>query len=415
MLNNIDNIKSALSSLISKDNDEIKNILLDVSITIRRNIDDIIMANQIDLNTFLKHHDNTNPRYDRLVLNKERLNEIIKEMNSIVNLEFDVNKNIIEDYIPDISKIHIRKISVPIGIIGVVYESRPNVTIDVFSLCFRSQNVCILKGGSESYNTNLYIVNLIKSVLKKYNLENAITLLGSDRDEIFNIIHNQGIDLCIARGGKDLINFVKQNTKIPFIETGAGVVHMYYDEFGDLEIAKKVLLNSKTRRVSVCNALDSLIIHKNKLSELYQLISIMEGHKVKIYADEICYNILQDRYKYLSKATDEHIGKEFLNYELFLKSTESNIDAINFINQNTSKHSEIIITEKEENKEMFSRLIDTAVIYINTSSAFTDGAQFGLGAEIGISTQKLHARGPMGINTLRTIKYVVDSNGLTRK
>ena len=349
---------------------------------------------------------------------------MVQEMCNVADCSFDIDNNIINKYTMNSelqqSKILIEKISIPFGLIAIIYESRPNVTSDAFAICFRSQNACFLKGGKESVHSNIIIVSIIKDVLKQYGLENVINLITSDREDVKTILKAKGlIDLCIPRGGKGLINFVRKNAEIPVIETGAGVVNLYFDEFGDVNIGKKIVLNSKTRRVSVCNALDCILIHKSQLNNLYDLVADLKKKNIIIYADKIFYKHLnnnnQNKYKFLEYATKKHDGMEFLDYKILIKCVNSIDKAIDYINKYGSFHSECIITSNENNAKYFTTNIDASTVYVNTSTAFTDGAQLGLNSEIGISTQKTHVRGPVSIEHLRTTKYVIKSNGSIRE
>jgi glutamate-5-semialdehyde dehydrogenase len=312
----------------------------------------------------------------------------------------------------------ITKTSVPFGVIGIIYEARPNVTFDVFSLCLKSGNACILKGGSDAIDSNTAIVEIIREVLLKHNIdENVLTLLPAGREETAQLLNAQGyVDLIIPRGSQNLINFVRQNASIPVIETGAGICHTYFDEFGDKEKGREIIFNAKTRRVSVCNALDCLVIEEKRLSDLPYMAEKLSEKDVVIYADEQSYRVLNGNYPahLLKEATDESFGTEFLSYKMAIKTVATFNEAIDHITKYSSKHSEAIISENKERIDLFRKLIDASSVYSNTSTAFTDGAQFGLGAEIGISTQKLHARGPMALEELTSYKYIIEGNGQVR-
>ena len=313
----------------------------------------------------------------------------------------------------------ISKISVPFGVVGVIYEARPNVTFEVFSLCFKSGNACILKGGSDAINTNSAIAGIIKEVLAKNGIDhNILTLLSAGHDETKQLLTARDyVDLIIPRGSRGLIDFVRENSSIPVIETGAGICHTYFDESGDRDKGRIIIHNAKTRRVSVCNALDCLIIHEKRLDDLYYLVELCSGSSVIIYADEKAYQALNGKYPsdYLRKASPESFGTEFLSYKMAIKTADSSEEALSHIEKYGSKHSEAIISEDPERKREFFRLVDASSVYSNASTAFTDGAEFGLGAEIGISTQKLHARGPMGLEEMTTYKWIIDGNGQIRK
>ena len=313
---------------------------------------------------------------------------------------------------------NISKITVPFGVIGIIYEARPNVTFDVFSLCLKSGNACVLKGGSDANDSNEAILKVIQEVLRKHNLdENILALLPADREATAELLHAHGlVDLIIPRGSQNLINFVRENSSIPVIETGAGICHTYFDEFGDTEKGQAIVNNAKTRRPSVCNALDCLIIHKNRLSDLPALTELLPGSNVVIYADPDAYQALQGKYpeNLLEPATEESFGTEFLSYKMAVKTVENIDEALDHIAAFSSKHSEAIISENAEMLEIFRKSVDAAAVYCNVSTAFTDGAQFGLGAEIGISTQKLHARGPMALEELTSYKWIIEGSGQIR-
>jgi glutamate-5-semialdehyde dehydrogenase len=313
----------------------------------------------------------------------------------------------------------ISKLSVPFGVIGIIYESRPNVTFDVFALCLKSGNVCILKGGSEAINSNTAIVKIIRDVLRENGInEDVLTLLPAGRDETSQLLNaREYIDLIIPRGSQKLIDFVRDNASIPVIETGAGICHTFFDETGDKEKGKDIINNAKTRRVSVCNALDCLLIHEKRLSDLDYLVSLCSESNVVIYADEKAYSALKGKYpdNLLQKATPESFGTEFLSYKMAVKTISTFEEAIDHISEFGSKHSEAIISENKNNINLFYSAVDASSVYANASTAFTDGSEFGLGAEIGISTQKLHARGPMALEALTTCKWIIEGNGQIRK
>jgi glutamate-5-semialdehyde dehydrogenase len=416
IITNLKKTKESSYDLLNLKNETINQILKDLAMELKLNSEKILIENQKDLNNFLKNNDKKNAMYDRLLLNEKRIDNIIKQIIEISESNFNFDNNIIESKLMP-SGINLNKITVPFGVIAVIYESRPNVTIDVFALCFKSQNGCILKGGKEAEYTNNILVEIIKNTLIKKNInENIINIVHCSREDTTVILSsNRYVDLCIPRGGKNLIEFVKNNATVPILETGAGVVHAYFSKFADIEIGKKVIKNSKTRRVSVCNALDCLLINKDRLNDLYELILPLQEEKVLLYCDEKAYITLKDKYKYIEKITENEIAKEFLDYKMSIITIENINDAINYINKYTSSHSECIITNNLQEQNDFQNYIDASVIYTNTSTAFTDGNEFGMGAEIGISTQKLHARGPVAIDGLRVIKFFVNSEGAIRK
>ena len=358
----------------------------------------------------------SNPMYDRLLLTKERIEGIAADIRNVASLPSPLGKQLMETVRPNGMKI--TKISVPFGVVGIIYEARPNVSFDVFSLCLKSGNACVLKGGTDAYNSNLAIVTVIRSVLQRFGLERGIvTLLPAGREAATELMNAVGtVDVIIPRGGKGLIDFVRDNSRIPVIETGAGICHTYFDEFGDLAKGAEIVFNSKTRRVSVCNALDCLVINERRLSDLPALCDKLATKKVIIYADEKAYTSLNGNYptELLQKANDESYGIEFLDYKMSIKTVASIYDSVEHISKFSSKHSECIVSEDDKQIQFFDKMVDAACIYTNVSTAFTDGAQFGLGAEIGISTQKLHARGPMGLAELCSYKWIIKGEGQVR-
>ncbi len=372
----------------------------------------ILSENQKDLDRM----DQNDPKYDRLKLTPERIKDIVADMKNVATLSSPTGHIISETIRPNGMKI--RKISVPFGVIGIIYEARPNVSLDVFSLCLKSGNVCILKGGSDAEYSNIAIVSIIRNVLGKFGLDpNICTLLPSEREATTALLNAVGyVDLIIPRGSQSLINYVRENASIPVIETGAGICHTYFDDCGDKEKGQAIIHNAKTRRVSVCNALDCLIIHQKRLPDLAFLCNKLSESNVMIYADEQAYQALNGNYpaRLLQHATNESFGTEFLDYKMSIKTVESMKEAIQHIALYSSKHSECIISEDKENIALFQKAVDAACVYANVSTAFTDGAQFGLGAEIGISTQKLHARGPMALEALTCYKWIIDGDGQIR-
>jgi len=307
---------------------------------------------------------------------------------------------------------------VPFGVIGIIYEARPNVTFDVFSLCLKSGNACILKGGSDAINSNRAIVSVIHKVLAESGIDiNVLTLLPAGREATNELLTARGyVDLLIPRGSQGLIDYVRQNATIPVIETGAGICHTYFDETGDREKGRLIVNNAKTRRVSVCNALDCLLIHEKRVHDLPYITELLSQSNVEIFADKTSFEVLQEKYPsaLLKPATQESFGTEFLSYKMAVKTVTSIEEALDHIATHSSKHSEAIITEDQRKKEMFLKIVDASSVYVNASTAFTDGAQFGLGAEIGISTQKLHARGPMALEELTSYKWLIEGDGQIR-
>ena len=365
----------------------------------------------------LARMDKNDPKYDRLKLTKERLKGIAADTRNVATLPSPLGKVLKESVRPN--GMRLTKVSVPFGVIGIIYEARPNVSFDVFSLCLKSGNACILKGGSDADCSNRAIISVIHEVLKKFNINpHIVELLPADREATAALLNAVGyVDLIIPRGSSSLIHFVRENAKIPVIETGAGICHTYFDEFGDVNKGAAIIHNAKTRRVSVCNALDCAIIHEKRLIDLPMLCEKLKDSHVIIYADAQAYQALKNRYpaELLEHAKAESFGTEFLDYKMAVKTVKSFEDALGHIQENSSKHSECIVTENKERAALFTKIVDAACVYTNVSSAFTDAAQFGLGAEIGISTQKLHARGPMGLEEITSYKWVIEGDGQTRR
>lgn len=392
--------------------DTINKVLNEVADAAIANADNILVENAKDL----LRMDQSDPKYDRLQLTKERIDGIAEDMRNVALLTSPVGRVLSETTRPNGLKIS--KVSVPFGVIGIIYESRPNVTFDVFSLCLKSGNACILKGGSDAIDSNSASVKIIRDVLKKNNIdENVLTLLPAGREETSQLLNARGfVDLIIPRGSQFLINFVRENATIPVIETGAGICHTYFDEFGDKEKGRNIIDNAKNRRVSVCNALDCLIIDEMRLNDLPYLTELLPIHNVIVYADEKSYSKLDGIYptELLEKVTAESFGTEFLSHKMSIKTAFDFDEALDHIADYSSKHSEAIISENSERINLFRKLVDASSVYSNTSTAYTDGAQFGLGAEIGISTQKLHARGPMALEELTSYKFIIEGNGQIR-
>lgn len=361
--------------------------------------------------------DKSNPLYDRLMLTEERLWSISNDIMKVSEMESPLGQILSEYDRPDGMKIS--RISVPFGVIGIIYEARPNVTFDVFSLCLKSGNVCILKGGSDAINSNIAITGVIKDILKEFNVNpDVLTLLPPGREETTMLLKaRQYVDLIIPRGSRSLIDFVRENSEIPVIETGAGICHTYFDEYGDRDKGRRIIHNAKTRRVSVCNALDCLIIHESRLADLPYLTGLCGCSGVEILADARSFEALKDHYPsdLLRNATEESFGTEFLSLRMSVKTVSSLEDALEHIEKYSSRHSEAIISEDNERITLFFKHVDASSVYSNASTAFTDGGEFGLGAEIGISTQKLHARGPMALRELTTYKWIIEGNGHVRK
>lgn len=402
----------ARSSVSTLSETTINSVLEAIAVETENKIYHIISENQKDLQRI----DKENPKYDRLLLTEERIKGIINDIRNVAKLPSPIDAVLSETQHKN--GMRIKKVTVPFGVIGIVYEARPNVSFDVFSLCFKTKNVCLLKGGSEARFSNEAIVNIIRSALDQHNINpNVCTLLSNDREATNELLKSRRyVDLIIPRGGQSLIDYVRKNSEIPVIETGAGVCHTYFHKSGDIEKGRHIIFNSKTRRVSVCNTLDCLIIDRDRLSDLAYLCSDLADKNVTIYADKPAYESLQRHYpsNLLKTSEEDTYGIEFLDYKMAIKTVNDIEEALNHIEQYSSKHSEAIISEDQNAIILFETLVDAACVYANVSTAFTDGAQFGLGAEIGISTQKMHARGPMGLNELCTYKWIIEGEGQTR-
>ena len=365
-------------------------VLLAVADAIIANKERILKANAEDLAKM----DPKNPLYDRLQLTDKRLEDIASDMRNVSKLPCPLGRILKETTLPN--GLRLKRVSVPFGVIGMIYEARPNVTFDVFSLCFKSGNACVLKGGKDADSSNRAEVEIIHEVLEANGINpDVVTLLEATHEATAEMLNAVGyIDVCIPRGGRRLIDFVRDNAKVPVIETGAGVVHAYFDEYGDLEMGKRIIDNAKTRRVSVCNALDCLIIHRSRLADLQALLEPVVKKNVEIVYDDF--------------------GTEFMDYKMAVKVVDSIDEAIEHIATYGSGHSECIITNDKDNATKFQQLVDAACVYVNAPTSFTDGAQFGLGAEIGISTQKLGPRGPMGLEEITTYKWLIEGEGQVR-
>ena len=374
--------------------------------------DYILAENKKDL----ARMDPASPMYDRLLLTRERIDDIASDIRHVAELPTPVGELLSSATRPN--GMRIDKVRVPFGVVGVIYEARPNVSFDVFSLCFKTGNACLLKGGSDAQYSNAAIVEVIRSTLRQNNVnENAVTLLPVEREATAQLLDAVGkVDLLIPRGGKSLISYVRDNARVPVIETGAGICHTFYDKYGDVEKGRAIITNGKTRRVSVCNALDTLVIHSLVVDKLPYLCEDLAGKNVTLYADECAYKALEGKYPahLLCHATQESYDTEYQDYKMAIKTVDHFVEAVEHISRHTSGHSESIITEDSRHATMFTRSIDAACVYVNLPTSWTDGAQFGFGAEIGISTQKLHARGPMALPELTTYKYIITGDGQVR-
>ena len=403
-------VKRASKSLALLSDEQRNDILNAVADAIIYNKERILEANAQDLAKMEK----SNPLYDRLQLTDSRLEGIAADMRNVATLPSPLGHITKQKTLPN--GLRLCRISVPFGVIGMIYEARPNVTFDVFSLCFKSGNACVLKGGKDADCSNREEVALIHEILEKYGVNpDVVALLPATHEATGEMLNAVGyVDLCIPRGGRKLIDFVRDTARIPVIETGAGVVNTYFDKEGDLEMGKAIINNAKTRRVSVCNALDCLLIHEERLGDLVELVNPMAEKNVIIYADEKAYAALEGKYPLLEHATAESYGTEFMDYKLAIKTVASLEEALAHIDANGSGHSEAIITMNEATARKFQSYVDAACVYWNAPTSFTDGAQFGLGAEIGISTQKLGPRGPMALEEITTYKWLIEGEGQVR-
>ncbi len=405
-------VKVASRSLAALSDDLRNSILNAVADSIVERQERILSANTQDLAKM----DPKNPLYDRLQLTEKRLDDIAADMRHVALLPTPLGHVSKQKTLPNGLRLH--RVSVPFGVIGMIYEARPNVTFDVFSLCFKSGNACVLKGGIAADLSNQTAVDIIHEVLKRYDINpDVVTLLPATHEATAEMLNAVGyIDLCIPRGGRRLIDFVRDTARIPVIETGAGVVNTYFDKDGNLEMGKKIICNAKTRRVSVCNALDCLIIHESRLGDLVQLVMPLLEHKVMLYADAPAYQLLTGQYPdiLLQPATSDSFGTEFMDYKMAIRTVGSLDEALQHISRYGSGHSEAIITDNEETARRFQSYVDAACVYWNAPTSFTDGAQFGLGAEIGISTQKLGPRGPMALEEITTYKWIIEGEGQVR-
>ena len=409
----LQDVKNASRSLLGMSDKAISDVLCAVADEAVMQAGAILDANEQDLDRM----DPANPKYDRLKLTLERIQGIAADMRNVAHLPSPVGRVLRDTVRPNGLKI--RKVSVPFGVIGIIYEARPNVSFDVFSLCLRSHNACVLKGGSDAQVTNEAIIKVIHGVLKRFGVDtHVVELLPGDRESTAELLHARGlVDLIIPRGSSGLIRFVRDNATVPVIETGAGICHTYFDAFGDTAKGTPIINNAKTRRVSVCNALDCVLVHRSRLADLPELCYPLADSHVIIYADDEAYASLHGHYpdELLQHAQPDSFGTEFLDYKMAIKTVASLDEAIDCINSVASGHSECIVTENKAVADRFCSEVDAACVYWNAPTSFSDGAQFGLGAEIGISTQKMHARGPMALEAITTYKWVIEGDGQIRK
>lgn len=409
----LQDVKNASRSLLGMSDKIISDLLCALADETVMQADAILNANEQDLDRM----DSANPKYDRLKLTLERIQGIAADMRNVAHLPSPVGRVLRDTVRPNGLKI--RQVSVPFGVIGIIYEARPNVSFDVFSLCLRSHNACVLKGGSDAQVTNEAIIKVIHGVLKRFGVDtHVVELLPGDRESTAELLHARGlVDLIIPRGSSGLIRFVRDNATVPVIETGAGICHTYFDAFGDTAKGTPIINNAKTRRVSVCNALDCVLVHRSRLADLPELCYPLADSHVIIYADDEAYASLHGHYpdELLQHAQPDSFGTEFLDYKMAIKTVASLDEAIDCINSVASGHSECIVTENKVVADRFCSEVDAACVYWNAPTSFSDGAQFGLGAEIGISTQKMHARGPMALEAITTYKWVIEGDGQIRK
>jgi glutamate-5-semialdehyde dehydrogenase len=410
--NGLNQTREAARELARCEDRDIREVLIDLADRAMQACDDILAANRLDLARMSQN----DPKYDRLLLNEDRLRAISDDLRCVAEMPSPVGEVLQQQQLDN--GLELSKVRVPMGVIAVIFESRPNVTFDVFALCLKTHNACVLKGSSDAHDTNTVIVRLMHEVLAGHSINTAAVFLAPpQREYLPQILQATGyIDLAIPRGSRGLIDFVRENARIPVIETGAGIVHTYVDASADLDKARDIITNAKTRRVSVCNALDTLVLHRSLLPELPAMMQNMgDEHGVEVFADQEAFDALDGHYGgKLNPAEQEHFGQEFLSLRLSIKTVSGLDEAIDHIHHYSSKHSEAIVAEDPAVIEKFLNSVDAAAVYANTSTAFTDGGQFGMGAEIGISTQKLHARGPMALPELTSYKWVVRGNGQIR-
>jgi glutamate-5-semialdehyde dehydrogenase len=404
--------REAARELARTDNDTVRAVLYGLAEKTAANREEILEANRSDLSRMPE----SDPKYDRLLLNTDRLEAICSDLRSVADLPAPVGE-VLEEKVLE-NGLRLSKVRVPMGVIAVIFESRPNVTFDVFALCLKTRNACVLKGSSDAHDTNRVVVRLMHEVLLETGISpDCVFLAPPQREWLPKILDAVGfIDLAIPRGSQGLIDFVRDNARIPVIETGAGIVHTYVDASADLDKARAIVTNAKTRRVSVCNALDTLVLHRALLARLPELMREMgDDHHVEVFADAEAYRALEGHYAgSLQRAEKAHFGQEFLSLRMSVKTVAGLDEALDHIHRYSSKHSEAVVAEDPAVIERFLNDVDAAAVYANTSTAFTDGGQFGMGAEIGISTQKLHARGPMALPELTSYKWVVRGDGQVR-
>ncbi len=404
------NARAAAVSLQALDTDTVNATLMALADDIEANTSGLLAANAADMERMAPD----NPKRDRLALSPERIADIAAGVRAVAELPSPLGRVLAQWTRPN--GMTISKVSVPFGVIGVIYEARPNVTFDVFALCFKAGNAVLLKGGHEAAETNKVAIGIIRGALERTGITpDAAGLLPDGREATAELLGARDyVDLIIPRGSRALIDYVREQSRVPVIETGAGVCHTYFHASGDIATARDIVLNAKTRRVSVCNALDCLLVDRGCLQALPAVCYPLPEHQVHIYADDDAYAALDGAYPYLHHATEDDYGREWLDYKMTLVTVDGIDEALDFIARNGSHHSECIVAENRDAIARFQRDVDAACVYANVSTAFTDGGQFGFGAEIGISTQKLHARGPMALPEITTYKYLITGSGQTR-
>lgn len=404
-------VKSASRKLSGLTDEQIRPVLEAIARHAENQKNRILKANLADLSRM----DPANPKYDRLLLNDQRLQAILDDIRKVAELPSPLDRDLESRVLPNGLKL--KKVSVPLGVVGIIYESRPNVTFDVAALCLKSGNACVLKGSRDAAESNSVIASVIREALEPFGLGETVWLAPSERESLPVILQATGlIDVIIPRGSQELIGAVREQSRIPVIETGAGIVHTYFDQAGSLEKGKRIITNAKARRVSVCNALDTVLIHRSRVQELPDLLNELgEKHQCVLVCDPESFDVLRLGYPgSVQPASPADFGTEFLSMKLAVRTVGSLEEALDHIAEHSSGHSEAIISEDEETCRKFMKAVDAAVVYANTTTAFTDGGEFGMGAEIGISTQKLHARGPMALNELTSYKWLVSGNGQIR-
>ena len=404
-------VKNASAEIAIAATDDKNKILKAVAVALRENCDDILSANAKDIENG-RANGMSEALLDRLMLNKDRVEGMAQGVEGVISLPDPVGEVLWEDVRPNGLKI--QRVSSPLGVIGIIYEARPNVTSDAAALAIKSGNAAILRGGKEAFNSNSAIMDIMRNAVEKAGFNPDIIELVRDtsRESSTALMRMNGyVDVLIPRGSAKLINAVVQNSTVPVIETGAGNCHIYVDEFADIDMAAEIIYNAKTQRISVCNTAESLLIHKN-IAE-FALIAIkarLDEKNVILYGDETACAICPD----IEKASEEDWATEYLDYKMSVKIVSSLEEATEHIRKYSTGHSESIVTENLQNAEKFMNMVDSSAVYHNASTRFTDGGEFGFGAEIGISTQKLHARGPLGLPQLNSFKYKIYGNGQVR-